>query len=151
MSDTRGGDTLFPSQFTDVVGGRLAFHGGIGRQDDFLEFAAGKPLTEPVESELFASLHFIEDGIAGFLEFVGFGMAEIDEVAVVGECAFGTEAVVGAVLFEGFDALLRQRFGDPLPLVLGEERKRVGVDGRSVQGCVFHSAAGADMGSHSFH
>ena len=59
--------------------------------------------VEHRQAELFAALHFVEEGCAAHEEFLGVFGAEVNEVAVVGEDAVGGVAAVGAVALEGFD------------------------------------------------
>jgi len=52
---------------------------------------------------------------------------------------------------EPVDLFGAEILGEPLPLVFGEEGEGFGPDGLGIQGGVFHSAAGADVGSEIFH
>ena len=56
-----------------------------------------------VKVELFTTFHFVIEGIAGFLEFFGFGVPEVDEIAVVGEDMVEADVVFVTGVMKGFD------------------------------------------------
>lgn len=69
----------------------------------------------------------------------------------MGEDMLGCNTHLGKVLSKGGNACLRQGFGNPLALVLGEERKGGCSDFLGIERCILNSAACADMGADSFH
>ncbi len=53
MGDARAADATGAGEFRDVVGGGLAFHGGVGGEDQLAHLTGSEPRVEPVEFEFF--------------------------------------------------------------------------------------------------
>ena len=117
---------------------------------DLLQVAAGMEV-QPVEAQQFAPLHLVEECRARFFERFLLGMSEVDQVRVVGQNLCGRVAVAFARLAEGVDLARGERFGDPLPLVLGEKGEALGSDSVCVGRSVLHAARSAYVRSEIFH
>ena len=117
---------------------------------DLLQVAAGMEV-QPVEAQQFAPLHLVEERRARFFERFLLGMSEVDQVRVVGQNLCGRVAVAFARLAEGVDLARGERFGDPLPLVLGEKGEARGSDSVCVGRSVLHAARSAYVRSEIFH
>jgi len=115
----------------------------------FFQMTAGVKI-EPVEAELFAALHFVEKGGARFFEAFGFGMAEVNQIAIVRENLVWRKNAVAICLKRG-DGFVGERGRFPLPLIFGEERKGGCANDFCIVGGVLNASARADMGSDKFH
>ena len=78
-------------------------------------------------------------------------MAQIDEIAVVGQDLLRQKTGLVTSRLEGTDGGIRQGGGLPLTLILGKEGKRVGPDGLGAGDGILHPAGRTDVGSDIFH
>ena len=107
--------------------------------------------VQPVEPQLLAAAHLVEEGLARLLEPLALGMAQIDEVGVVGQNLRRGVAQFGAGSAERGYFCLGEGLGHPLALVFGEECKGRGADAVRVAGGILQPARGADVCSDVFH
>ena len=117
---------------------------------DFAQVGTGVKI-EQRQPQLGAALQLIDKGIARFLQPGLFRVAQVDEVAVVGQDVFGSDARRLQVRLERRDAFGCQWLGHPLALILGKEGKGLRPDGLGVKRGVLHATGRADMSTDSFH
>ena len=106
---------------------------------------------EAVESQRLAAGHLIEKSSARFGQRLGLGMAEVDEVGVVGQNLCRRIAQLGAGGAEFADLGRSEGRGAPLPLIFGEEGEGCGPYFACVAGGVLDAARGAYVCSEKFH
>lgn len=104
--------------------------------DRDLSQVAARVEVQPVEAELFAPPHFVEEGGAGFAQPLFVRMPQVDQVAVVRENLCRLVMIRPAVPAERFDRFGTERRGRPLALVLGEK----GESGSPRWVCAFSGA-----------
>ena len=107
--------------------------------------------VEHRQAQCLAALHLAYKRLSRFFKSFGFGVSEVDEVAVVGQYVLGGVAILLAGCLEGFDALGREGGGLPLALVLGEEGKCACSYGMCIDGGVFYATLCAYVCSYIFH
>ena len=117
---------------------------------NFSEMAA-RVEVDHKDAELFGSLELVEESFAGLPEFVGVGVAEVDEVAVVWQDRLHRKAVFNAALFEEADGFVGEWRGGPATLVFGEECESGGADFVGTDGGFFDSACSANVSSDVLH
>ena len=84
--------------------------------------------VEPVEAELLTALHFIEERCPGLGQTVRIGASQVDQVTVVRKYLRRRKSPLFTVLPKCGDRPRHQRGGNPLALVLGEQRESIGPD-----------------------
>ena len=110
----------------------------------WMEIQQGQP-------QLLAAAHFIDKGIAGFFQRLFYRVAEVNQVAIVGQDLPGGEAIFFTGGFELRNGVIAQRGGSPLALVLGEQREGGGFNFGGANGGVSQTAGGANVRSNIFH
>src|SRR5512137_1232112 len=107
--------------------------------------------VEEPDAQCLAAAHLLEKGCAGLREGPRVRVAEVDQVAVMGEDLCRFVPLLPAVRAEGRDLFLGERLGRPLPLVPREEREGPRADLRRVQGRIADAAGRAHVGAQIFH
>lgn len=131
----------------------------VDRRGDPVERLLGRDLpqvaarmeVEPVESQRLAARHLLLEGAARLFERFVVGVAQIDQVTVVGQNLRRRITALVAGGAEGRDLLRRKRRSAPLPLILGKKGECRRPDGTGVAGCVLDAARSAHMCSEVFH
>ncbi len=101
--------------------------------------------------QLFTTLQFVEERLAGFLQRVGHRMAEINQITVVRQNLIALVTVFLTGRFEFFDHVFRQWCGFPLTLILGEKRKSRGFQLVRPQYGLINTARRTYVCSHKLH
>ncbi|MOA16842.1 hypothetical protein D3C78_1370740 [compost metagenome] len=73
------------------------------------------------QPQLFAALHFIKKGFAGFFQRLGHRVAKVNQIAVVRQDLPWAVAVLRTGAFKLIDHVGRQRGGLPLTLIFSEQ------------------------------
>ena len=103
------------------------------------------------QPQLFAALHFIKKRVTGFFQRLFNRMAQVNQVAVVGQNLSRLIMVFFAGGFEFINRSGGERCGTPLTLIFCEQGKRSGFDFCCAKGGIGQTARGADMRSDIFH
>ena len=103
------------------------------------------PVVEPVEAELAAATHLVNESLPRLLQFVFSRMSEIYQVTVMGQYRLRKIAVLAAGPAKSLDGFRFERGRTPLALVLGKEGETSRPYSMGIHGSVLYAARSAHM------